>query len=51
MNDNAKSTAGDRGGSDSHGGSNALFACLTLITYFVPWLTCGMLQRTIFQPS
>ena len=31
MNGNTKITAGDRGG------SNALFACLTLITYFVPY--------------
>ena len=38
MNDNTKITAGDRGGSDSHGGRNALFACLTLITDFVPYM-------------
>ena len=37
MNDNTKITAGDRGGSDSHGGSNAHFDCWTLITDFVPY--------------
>ena len=37
VNDNTKITAGDRGGSDSQGGSNALFVCLTLITDFVPY--------------
>ena len=37
VNYNTKITTGDRGGSDSHGGSNAHFDCWTLITDFVPY--------------
>ena len=37
VNDKTKITAGDRGGSDSHGGSSAHFDCWTLITAFVPY--------------
>ena len=40
MKNNMKNTPGDCGGSDSHGGSDSLFACLTLMADFVTDRRC-----------